>query len=113
MPGRMADTEMGIPIATSQLIILTTGAVAGRKPRSVTLATRETAVSLQSGIAQLQEALRRLAQTAEQVGLYWTDAKYQEFLTEHYQPLEMLVRRTLQEMERLEQALHQMQRDCT
>ncbi|MCS7014701.1 MAG: hypothetical protein RMJ19_06455 [Gemmatales bacterium] len=70
-------------------------------------------MSVQSGIAQLQEALRRLGQVVQQVGMYWTDAVYQEFVAQRYQPLELLVRRTLQEMERLEEALRQMQRDCS
>ncbi|MCS7167541.1 MAG: hypothetical protein RMI91_05945 [Gemmatales bacterium] len=70
-------------------------------------------MSIQTGIAQLQEAMRRLDQVVRQVAMYWTDAMYQEFLAQHYQPLELLVRRTLQEMERLEEALRQMQRDCS
>jgi hypothetical protein len=70
-------------------------------------------MSLQSGIAQLREALRQLERVTQAVGLYWTDAKYQEFCTQYYQPLELLVTRTLHEMERLEETLRQMQRDCT
>lgn len=70
-------------------------------------------MSLQSGISQLQEALKQLEQAVNSVGLYWTDAKYQEFLTRHYQPLQTLVHRALHEMERLEEALRQMQRDCS
>lgn len=70
-------------------------------------------MSLQTGIAQLQEALHKLEQVVKEVGLYWADEKYREFTSQYYEPLEMMVRRTLQEMERLEETLRKMQRDCS
>lgn len=70
-------------------------------------------MSLQTGIAQLQEAMQQLRQVADRVRFYWTDAMQREFTEQYLQPLEALVRRTLEEMQRLEETLQQMQQDCT
>ncbi len=70
-------------------------------------------MSLQTGIAQLHEAMRDLRRAADRAKMYWTDAVQEEFEKHYLQPLELIVQRSLEEMQRLDEALRQMQRDCT
>ena len=69
-------------------------------------------MSLNTGASQLSLALKALRAHWEQTRDRWRDPVSQAFEEGHWLPLEMQVRATLQEVERLAQALSKARQDC-
>ena len=69
-------------------------------------------MSLATGRSQLTNAFKSLKQQWETAQTIWRDVVRKEFADEHWDPLEARLSAVLTAIDRLDQALAQMKKDC-
>jgi hypothetical protein len=67
---------------------------------------------LNSGAVRIEEAMKDLNSAKLRIAELWNDKVYHEFQETHLEPLDPLVRRTLEAIRRMAEVLAKAERDC-
>lgn len=67
---------------------------------------------LSSGAGRLEQAMKELTNAQLRIVDQWSDQTYHEFREHHLEPIDPLVRRTLEAVRRMAEVLAKAERDC-